>query len=72
MRISEDDYRNWWESPVGVEVRKLMMENLDKLSHGTMTNAYARDAIGNAIEVGKYQATMFYLNLPYQELMGEE
>lgn len=72
MRISKEDYENWWASPVGVEVKKLMRENLDKLSHGTMTGSFARDQIGNAIEVGKYQATMFYYNLPYNELTGEE
>jgi hypothetical protein len=72
LRISEQDYDNWWSSPVGVEVRNLMRENLDKLSRGTMTNAYARDHIGNAVEVGKYQATMFYYTLPYKELVGEE
>jgi len=70
MRITKDDFDNWWASPVGQEVKALLRENLDKLSSQTMTEGYARDQIGNAIEVGRYEATMFYYNLSYDDLTG--
>ncbi len=72
MPISKSDFDRWWSDPVGVEFKNLLKENLDKLSHGSMTNAYARDHIGNAVEVGKYEATLFYLSLVYEHLTGEE
>ena len=56
---------------MGLEFRKMLKENLDKLAYGTMTNAFSRDHIGNAIEVGRFIATMFYYNMSYKELMGE-
>lgn len=70
MQITKDDFNNWWSSPIGMEFRKLLKENLDKLAHGNMTNSYARDVIGNAQEVGKYMATLFYYNMTFEELTG--
>ncbi len=56
---------------MGLEFRKMMKEDLDKLAYGTMTNASARDHIGNAIEVGRFAAIMHYYNMNYGTLIGE-
>ena len=70
--ITRNDFDNWWNNPVGVEFKKMLRENLDKLAYGNMTHSYARDHIGNAIETGKYEATMFYYKLSYEQFTGEE
>ena len=49
----------------------MLKENLDKLAYGNMTNAMCRDQIGNAQEVGRFDATMEYYNLTYEDLAGE-
>lgn len=72
MRISKQDFEGWWSSPVGVEFKRMLKENLDKLAYGTMTNSFARDDIGNAIEIGRFMATMEYYNLRYEDVAGEE
>jgi hypothetical protein len=72
VKITKRDFDAWWALPVGMEFKKLLHENLDKLAHNSKTENYARDQIGNAIEVGKYEATKFYLNITFRELMGEE
>jgi len=71
-RISKQDFENWWTSPVGVEFRKMLKENLDKLAYGNMTSSYARDQISNAIEIGRFQVTMEYYNLRYEDIAGKE
>jgi len=71
-RISKDDFDNWKHGPVGKEFFNLLRENLDKLAYNNMTNSFARDQIGNAQEIGKFEATMFYFKMTYEELMGEE
>lgn len=68
--ITEDDFNNWKNSPVGAEFRKLLTDNLTKLAYGNMTHSYCRDTVANAIEVGKFEATMFYLKLTYEQLVG--
>lgn len=72
MRLTRDDFDNWWNLPVGKEFKKMLKEDLDKLSYGNMTTALARDHIQNAIEVGRYQRTMEIYNLTHEDLMGEE
>ncbi len=71
MKINSDDFQTWWSSPVGLEFRKMLKENLDLLAYGTMTHSFARDHIGNAIEVGKFQATVEIYNMDYYYLTGE-
>ncbi len=70
-QISKDDFDRWWSSPVGLEFRKMLKENLDKLAYGTMVHSFARDHIANAIEVGRFQATVELYNMDYYYLTGE-
>lgn len=69
--ITKDDFDNWWNAPVGKEFRKLLDENMVKLAYGNMAQSFCRDHIGNAIEVGKFEATMFYSKMTFEQLMGE-
>jgi hypothetical protein len=70
MRISESEFQAWWSSPVALEFRRMMKEDLDKLAYGTMVESVARDQIGNAIEVGRFKAILHYFSMNYQTLMG--
>ena len=72
MRISKLDFDQWWSSPVALLFKKVLEENLIKLSVGTMTNAMARDLVQNAIEVGRYMATMEYLTIDHEYLGIED
>lgn len=72
MRITKSDFENWKTSLVGKEFfQRLLKEDLDKLAYGNMTHALARDHIGNAIEVGKFQIIQLYYNMTYEYLTGE-
>ena len=70
--ITKDDFQNWWNSPVGQEFREMLKENLDKLAYGNMTDDLCRDHIANAEHVGQFHATMFYFNLTYEQLTGNQ
>ena len=72
MRLTKSDVEAWWNLPVGIEFRKMLYEDMEKLGHGNMTGALARDHIGNAIEVGRYQRTMELYNLDYKAVVGGE
>ena len=61
----------WWNSPVGLDFRKLLEENLNKLAHGTMNMATVRDQVESAEKLGEYTATRFYWTLTYEQLVGE-
>ena len=71
MEITKSDFEAWWNSPVGVEFRKLLDENLEKIAHGSMNMDYAFNHTDKAIEIGKYYATSFYKNLTYEALTGK-
>lgn len=71
MRITASDFEAWWGNPVGDEFRKMLKEDLDKLSHGNMTESFARDHIHNAIQVGRYERTMEIYKLNFEALMGD-
>ena len=71
-RISKDEFNSWWSSPCAIEFKKMMKEDLDKLAWGTMIQSFARDHIGNAIEVGRFMAILHYYKITYEALIGEE
>ena len=68
MHLTKDDFNNWWNSPVAEEFKAMLREDSIKLSRGNMTTAYARDHIGNAIEVGRFQRNEELLRLTYEQL----
>lgn len=72
MQLTKSDFDNWWNAPVGLEFRKMLKEDLDKLAHGNMTNAEARDTIGNAQKVGSYNTVMHFIKLQHTDILGEE
>jgi hypothetical protein len=70
VRITQDEFNNWWGSPVGMEFQKMLAEDLQKLGHGNMAHSFARDQVGNAIEVGRYMRTLEIMKLTYELLVG--
>ena len=71
MKITKSDFEAWWNFPVGLEFRKMVREDMDKLAHGSMVESFARDTTANAVMVGEYKALLFIYNLVYEQLMGE-
>ena len=68
MQITKDDFEDWKSNPVTEKVMEVVKENLDRLAYGTMTPAYCRDSIANAIEVGKFEANKWFYNLSHEDL----
>ena len=72
MRLTKDDFEAWWTSPVALEVKRMLEEDLIKLAHGSMTNAMCRDQVQHAIETGRYIRTMELIKLRFEDVSGEE
>ena len=72
LRISEDDFKNWWLNPVGIEVRTMLMERVSKINDEALSECAVRDVIISAIFLGRKFEIQDLLNMSYKELMGEE
>jgi hypothetical protein len=72
MRISEQDYKGWWESPVGSEIRTMLRERIARLCDTALTEPVVRDPIRIAEFLGRKNEINDLLGMSYKELMGEE
>lgn len=72
MRISEVNFKNWWASPVGQEVRNMLRENILKLNDAALTPEIIKDQLKSAELLGRKLVIQELLNMSYKELMGEE
>ena len=72
MRISEQDYKGWWESPVGSEVRTMLRERIARLCDAALTESVIRDPIRASELLGRKNEINDLLGMSYKELMGEE
>jgi len=72
MRISEEDFKNWWTSPVGHEVRTMLRERINRINDQALTEGAVRDVIISAIFLGRKLEIQDLLAMDYKELMGEE
>lgn len=70
MKITERDFRNWWNTPVALEFKRLIQEDLDKLAHESMTPEHARDTVEKAMAVGAYEALKLYRDMDYEFFGG--
>jgi len=71
MRITESDYKQWWSSPVGLEVKEMLLDRLNIISAMVMDESVINDQVKSAICVGRYQEIKDLLNMNFNELMGE-
>jgi len=71
MRITESDYKQWWSSPVGLEVKEMLLDRLNIISAMVMDESVINDQVKSAICVGRYQEIKDLLNMTFNELMGE-
>ena len=70
-RISESEFENWWNDPVGVEVRSMLIERIVKINDTALTEPIVRDQIKGAEFLGRKLEIQDLLNMNYKELMGE-
>jgi len=68
--ISEEDYKNWWASPVGMEVAAMLKERMDKIAHGLANGAAVGDQDIYNESVGRYKEIKDLTEMTYAELMG--
>jgi hypothetical protein len=70
--ISEEDFKGWWANPVGQEVRAMLMERVSKINDQALNQDMIRDTVHCAVFLGRKLEIQDFLNMSYQELMGEE
>jgi len=68
--LTKDDFDNWWNSPVGIEFKGLLREDMDKLAHGSMTTEHATSTVEKAEAVGAYKVLQTYLGMDYKFFSG--
>lgn len=68
--ITEEDFKNWWASPVGMEVAAMLKERMNKIAH-SLADGGATDSqtIYNQM-VGRYKEIKDLTEMTYQELIG--
>ncbi len=71
MRITEDDFKNWWSSPVGVEVKSMLTERQNTIAHKTGSGGVL-GLEDYHVHVGRYKEIKDLLDMNFKELMGEE
>lgn len=72
MRITQSDYENWWNLPVGLEVKAMLNERREKIAHGLGTGEGLFVVQTHGELVGRYREITDLLNMTFQELMGEQ
>ena len=69
--ITEEDYNNWWLSPVGKEVRDMLNERREKIAYGLAEGVATGSQTIYDNSVGRYKEIGDLLDMTYKELMGE-
>lgn len=71
MQITQNDFDNWWKSPVGVEVKVMLNERKDKIAHSLASGSASGSSIIYDENVGRYKEVEDLLAMTFQELMGD-
>ena len=71
MEITQSDFDNWWKSPVGYEVRKMLNERKNKIAHSLANGAASGSPAIYDENVGRYREIEDLLTMTFQELMGD-
>lgn len=75
-RVSEQEFKNWWLDPVGIEVRNMLFERMNTIAHalakGSCMGNIGASPVHYGESVGRYEEIQDLLNMTYKELMGEE
>ena len=73
MRITQSDFNNWWQGPVGIEVRKMLVERQNKLAHITAGGALLTMTPAHyGVVCGRYEEMNNLLEMNFEELMGDK
>ena len=72
-RINEEDFKNWWLMPVGVEVKAMLRERIETITEkGFSSLNVIRDSMSMAEMLGHKLEIKALLEMNFKELMGEE
>jgi len=74
MQITENDFQNWWNNPVGAEVKAMLKERMEMIAH-KMADGACMGTIGTSPEyygelVGRYKEIKDLIDMNFKELMG--
>ena len=73
IQISEEDFKNWWLMPVGVEVKTMLRERIEMISEkGFSSLSVIRDSMSMAEMLGHKLEIKALIEMDFKELMGEE
>lgn len=72
MEITQNDFDNWWSSPVGSEVSTMLKERKDKIAHELAKGVATESPTIYNEAVGRYAEIDDLLSMTFKELMGEE
>ena len=70
MRINENDYANWWASPVGKEVRQMLKERIQKID--SQWNSFVGNDVLLAKMAGRKEEIQDLMDMTFKELVGDE
>ena len=71
MRISEQDFKDWWNSSVGIEVKKMLLERVSSIESLALTEPIIRDSIKGAEFLGRKLEILDLLEMDFKDLLGE-
>ena len=71
-QINRNDFDNWILNPVTQEVREMFKETLDRVHDAALSNEAIRDQINLGVLLGRKEASVEFLELTFETLMGIE
>lgn len=71
MECSEEEFENWWDSPIGVEVRKWLKKRIIALSNEALTLPVVEKQVTTATYLGRKLELEFLLELDFKKLAEE-
>ncbi len=72
VQISRVDFDNWLLNPVTQEVREMFRETLDRIHDVALSNESIRDQINLGVLLGRKEASVEFLELTFETLVGIE
>ena len=71
MEITQNDFDNWWNAPVGLEVKDMLNERKNKIAHALASGSASGDLNIYNESVGRYKEIEDLMAMTFKELMGD-
>ena len=72
MQIEKSDYDSWLQHPVTREVRKVLLERMDKLAHTVLKDGWQSSTPFIAENSGAYNELLNLLTMQYEDIATGE